>query len=198
MSWWCATFIRHPSQLRKGQYARDECRHPPCPEPGLLGAGARRHDAPQGRRAARPFRQAASRCASLRALYGRRGWQSKSDRYLAAHGQLRPRRARPAQRIAHRAALGSSRWQQGVDAGVQQQPTEQRIRDRATLAQNYFALRVADTTKRLLEHFGSVRALRNASPDALTAVVNPATAAKIRKHFSGEAEPTNVTLPVLK
>jgi len=54
------------------------------------------------------------------------------------------------------------------------------------------------TRQRLLEHFGSVRALRNASPDALTAVVNPATAAKIRKHFAGEAEPTNATLPVLK
>ncbi|HEX3571332.1 MAG TPA: excinuclease ABC subunit UvrC [Acidobacteriaceae bacterium] len=44
------------------------------------------------------------------------------------------------------------------------------------------------TRQRLLEHFGSVRALRNASPDALTAVVNPATATKIRSHFAADAE----------
>jgi excinuclease ABC subunit C len=54
------------------------------------------------------------------------------------------------------------------------------------------------TRQRLLEHFGSIRALRNASPDALTAVVNPATAAKIRKHFETEAEPrTESTFRVL-
>ncbi len=39
------------------------------------------------------------------------------------------------------------------------------------------------TRQRLLEHFGSVRAIAQASPDALTAVVNAATAARIRKHF---------------
>jgi excinuclease ABC subunit C len=44
------------------------------------------------------------------------------------------------------------------------------------------------TRQRLLEHFGSVRALRNASPDALTAVVSPATATKIRSHFAADAE----------
>ena len=39
------------------------------------------------------------------------------------------------------------------------------------------------TRQRLLEHFGSVRGIRQASPDALTAVVNAATAEKIRRHF---------------
>ncbi len=48
------------------------------------------------------------------------------------------------------------------------------------------------TRQRLLEHFGSVRALRQAAeknPDALTAVVNAATAAKIRHHFESDTEP---------
>ena len=45
------------------------------------------------------------------------------------------------------------------------------------------------TRQRLLEHFGSVRGIRQASPDALTAVVSAATAEKIRKHFAAEAEP---------
>jgi excinuclease ABC subunit C len=43
------------------------------------------------------------------------------------------------------------------------------------------------TRQRLLEHFGSVRALKQAAeknPDALMAVVNKAAAEKIRKHFS--------------
>jgi excinuclease ABC subunit C len=54
------------------------------------------------------------------------------------------------------------------------------------------------TRQRLLEHFGSIRALRNANPDALTAVVNSSVAAKIRKHFAPEAEPdTESTLRVL-
>ncbi len=47
------------------------------------------------------------------------------------------------------------------------------------------------TRQRLLEHFGSVRAIRQATPDALTAVVSPATAAKIRKHFEAEATEPN-------
>ena len=52
------------------------------------------------------------------------------------------------------------------------------------------------TRQRLLEHFGSVRGIRQASPDALTAVVSAATAAKIRRHFEDEsAEKT--TLHVL-
>jgi len=48
------------------------------------------------------------------------------------------------------------------------------------------------TRQRLLEHFGSVRGIRQASQsnsDALTAVVSAATAAKIRRHFAEEAEP---------
>jgi excinuclease ABC subunit C len=46
----------------------------------------------------------------------------------------------------------------------------------------------ARTRQRLLEHFGSIRALKQASPDALTAVVNASTAAKIRTHFEGNGE----------
>jgi len=44
------------------------------------------------------------------------------------------------------------------------------------------------TRQRLLEHFGSVRAIGQAGPDALTAVVSAATAARIREHFDGEAD----------
>jgi excinuclease ABC subunit C len=51
------------------------------------------------------------------------------------------------------------------------------------------------TRQRLLEHFGSVRGIRQASPDALTAVVNAATAEKIRHHF--ETETPNEPAPVL-
>ncbi len=44
------------------------------------------------------------------------------------------------------------------------------------------------TRKRLIEHFGSLRGIKAAGPDALTAVVNVATAAKIRLYFTGERE----------
>jgi excinuclease ABC subunit C len=47
----------------------------------------------------------------------------------------------------------------------------------------------AITRQRLLEHFGSVRALKQAAeknPDALTAVVNKAAAEKIRRYFAEE------------
>ena len=47
----------------------------------------------------------------------------------------------------------------------------------------------AITRQRLLEHFGSVRALKQTAernPDALTAVVNKATAEKIRSYFAGQ------------
>ncbi len=44
------------------------------------------------------------------------------------------------------------------------------------------------TRQRLLEHFGSVRAIGQAGHDALTAVVSAATAARIRKHFDGEED----------
>lgn len=44
------------------------------------------------------------------------------------------------------------------------------------------------TRKRLIEHFGSLRGIKAAGPDALTAVVNAATAKKIRAFFDGERE----------
>jgi excinuclease ABC subunit C len=47
------------------------------------------------------------------------------------------------------------------------------------------------TRQRLLEHFGSLRAIRHATPDALTAVVSAATAAKIRRYFEAEAAEPN-------
>jgi excinuclease ABC subunit C len=55
------------------------------------------------------------------------------------------------------------------------------------------------TRQRLLEHFGSVRGIRQASPDALTAVVSAATAEKIRRHFAAQDEPAgNAALPILR
>ena len=54
------------------------------------------------------------------------------------------------------------------------------------------------TRQRLLEHFGSVRALQQAAqknPDSLLSVANKATAEKIRKHFSDSAEPALNILP---
>ena len=54
------------------------------------------------------------------------------------------------------------------------------------------------TRQRLLQHFGSVRALKQATPDALTAVVNAATAQKIRAHFNTtNAQNADPLLPVL-
>ena len=44
------------------------------------------------------------------------------------------------------------------------------------------------TRKRLVEHFGSVRGIKAAGPDALTAVVNAKTAQKIRDYFLAERE----------
>jgi excinuclease ABC subunit C len=52
------------------------------------------------------------------------------------------------------------------------------------------------TRQRLIEHFGSVRGIKQAAPDALTAVVNTATAEKIRRYFEAEAA-GNTVLPVL-
>jgi excinuclease ABC subunit C len=52
------------------------------------------------------------------------------------------------------------------------------------------------TRQRLIEHFGSVRGIKQAGPDALTAVVNAATAERIRSHFAAEAS-GNAVLPVL-
>jgi len=48
------------------------------------------------------------------------------------------------------------------------------------------------TTRRLVEHFGSVRAVKEAEPAALSAVVTPAQAAAILEHFRDEAN-TKVT-----
>ena len=58
------------------------------------------------------------------------------------------------------------------------------------------------TRQRLLEHFGSVRALKQAAskdPDSLMAVVNKATAEKIRRYFAedGSGE-TESPLPILQ
>src|SRR5665213_3340082 len=56
------------------------------------------------------------------------------------------------------------------------------------------------TRQRLLEHFGSVRALKQAAekdPDSLTAVVPAAAAEKIRKYFAAGA-PADSPLPILQ
>jgi excinuclease ABC subunit C len=52
------------------------------------------------------------------------------------------------------------------------------------------------TRQRLIEHFGSVRGIKQAGPDALTAVVNSATAERIRNYFESEAAEKSI-LPVL-
>jgi len=56
------------------------------------------------------------------------------------------------------------------------------------------------TRQRLLEHFGSIRAIRQTAeknPDALTAVVNKATADRIRQHFATEDESAKPALHIL-
>jgi excinuclease ABC subunit C len=53
------------------------------------------------------------------------------------------------------------------------------------------------TRQRLLEHFGSLRGIRQAAPDALTAVVNQVTADKIRKYFEQDAPADPNPLTVL-
>ena len=55
------------------------------------------------------------------------------------------------------------------------------------------------TRQRLLQHFGSIRGIKAATPDALTAVVSPTTAARIRDHFAAEANlPPEPALPILQ
>jgi excinuclease ABC subunit C len=54
------------------------------------------------------------------------------------------------------------------------------------------------TRQRLLEHFGSIRGIKQASPDALTAVVNAATSERIRKHFAEEESAADTVLPILR
>src|SRR5256885_7440523 len=49
------------------------------------------------------------------------------------------------------------------------------------------------TTRRLVEHFGSVRAVKEAEPAALSAVVTPAQAAAILAHFR-DHEPNTASL----
>ncbi|ADV83232.1 excinuclease ABC subunit UvrC [Terriglobus saanensis] len=44
------------------------------------------------------------------------------------------------------------------------------------------------TRQRLIEHFGSIRGIKLAGPDALTAVVNAATAEKIRAYLNAERD----------
>ena len=65
------------------------------------------------------------------------------------------------------------------------------IRDRASELLEIPGIGVL-TTRRLVEHFGSVRAVKEAEPAALSAVVTPAQAAAILEHFRGEAN-TKVT-----
>ena len=48
------------------------------------------------------------------------------------------------------------------------------------------------TRQRLVEHFGSVRGIKQASEDALTAVVSRSNAQKIRNHFATEGESTKL------
>jgi len=58
----------------------------------------------------------------------------------------------------------------------------------------------AITRQRLLEHFGSVRALKQAAeknPDTLLAVANKATAEKIRRYFAEESSASEPVLNIL-
>jgi excinuclease ABC subunit C len=50
------------------------------------------------------------------------------------------------------------------------------------------------TRTRLIEHFGSIRGIREAGPDALTSVVTPAIAAKIHAFFLAEGEASAIGL----
>ena len=50
------------------------------------------------------------------------------------------------------------------------------------------------TRQRLLQHFGSIRGIKQAAPDALTAVVSPATASHIRHHFDDGSTGSNTDL----
>jgi excinuclease ABC subunit C len=52
------------------------------------------------------------------------------------------------------------------------------------------------TRQRLVQHFGSVRGISQATHDALTAVVSAATATKIRRHFDGESSPSKALVHI--
>ena len=73
------------------------------------------------------------------------------------------------------------------------------IRDRASELDSIPGVG-ARTRQRLLQHFGSVRAIREATPDALTAVVSPSVAGQIRRFFHPDPEPANTeaALPILQ
>ena len=51
------------------------------------------------------------------------------------------------------------------------------------------------TRQRLLQHFGSIRGIKQATPDALTAVVSPATAKRIRAYFNSRSPSPPPTPP---
>jgi excinuclease ABC subunit C len=50
------------------------------------------------------------------------------------------------------------------------------------------------TRQRLVQHFGSVRGIKQATHDALTAVVSPAIATKIKSHFAEDAAESTPSL----
>ena len=52
------------------------------------------------------------------------------------------------------------------------------------------------TRQRLLQHFGSIRGIKQATPDALTAVVNNTTAERIRRHFSDDPAPADTLVQI--
>ena len=52
------------------------------------------------------------------------------------------------------------------------------------------------TRQRLIQHFGSIRAITQATPDALTAVVSPATAQRIRAFFDHPAQASDALVKI--
>ena len=54
------------------------------------------------------------------------------------------------------------------------------------------------TRKRLLQHFGSLKAVRDADQAALAAVVNKKQAAAIRSYFEGGSSPEPTALPIIQ
>ena len=52
------------------------------------------------------------------------------------------------------------------------------------------------TRERLIQHFGSLRDIRQATPDALSAVVSAATARRIRTYFDTEHDAASAALPM--
>ena len=52
------------------------------------------------------------------------------------------------------------------------------------------------TRERLIQQFGSLRDIKQASPDALAAVVSAATAKRIRSYFDAEPDAASAALPM--